>query len=335
VGHRAPTYDLIRKANAGVMKSRTLDGVPVYLAFDVLPTYHWAVTVAVPVEEVTGPARRSLFVWLGVTAMLVTAAVVFALRVARGVARPVEGLAQAAGDWVQGHPVIMPPHSGLPEIDSLGAAFGRALAVVDARDSQQRLLINELNHRVKNTLATVQSIALHSRRASAAPDAFHSAFEGRLMAMSGAHDLLTRTAWESAALEDVINTALRPFLGPRVSISGPHLQIDPTTALNLSLIIYELATNAAKHGALSNDAGQVALSWRRIGEKAEVIWIEAGGPPTAPPAHKGFGSRLIERAARDLQPAGLDFMPGGVRCKLTIDLASAGTARAFILPAAV
>ncbi len=317
------------RLSKGVIRVRTLDGIPSYAAFDKLAAYKWSVFVAVPADEVIGPARRSLIAWLGIGILLLAAAIVLAVRVAGGVATPVEQLARAAADWVEGRDVEMPGASGLPETDGLGVAFAAALAAVDARDAQQTLLINELNHRVKNTLATVQSIALHSRRANASADEFHAAFEGRLLAMSAAHDILTRASWEGAALEDIIRVALRPFLGPRLAMGGPPAQIGPTTALNLSLILYELATNAAKYGALSGERGNVDLTWKLIGGRIQVTWTETGGPPVAPPARKGFGSRLIERAARDLQPSALEFEASGVRCMLTIDMASQDMMRAF------
>jgi two-component sensor histidine kinase len=333
VGRTAPPNVLrtVRSRGTGMFKTATFDGESAYSAFDVLPGYDWSVLVAVPADEVEGAARRSLIAWLGVGTLLLSAAVLLSVRVASGIARPVERLDQAASDWVAGRPVVLPKPSGLPETDGLGLAFAAALAAVEARDAQQTLLINELNHRVKNTLATVQSIALHSRLANASPDAFHAAFEGRLMAMSGAHELLTQAAWEGAALDDVARSALRPFLGPRLTIAGPEVQIGPTTALNLSLIIYELATNAAKYGALSTERGQVDLTWRRHDDKVQVVWTESGGPPPTPPARKGFGSRLIERAARDLQPAALEFGPGGVRCMLTIDVAALDAVRGFVV----
>lgn len=317
------------RSGKGVISVRTLDGIPSYAGFDKLDAYKWSVFVAVPADEVIGPARRSLIAWLGIGVLLLAAAVVLAVRVASGVATPVEQLARAASDWVDGQDVQIPSPSGLPETDSLAIAFAAALAAVDARDAQQTLLINELNHRVKNTLATVQSIALHSRRANASADEFHAAFEGRLLAMSAAHDILTRTSWEGASLEDIISSALRPFLGPRLVMAGPPVQIGPTTALNLSLILYELATNAAKYGALSGDTGQVDLAWTLVGERIQVNWTESGGPPITNTSRKGFGSRLIERAARDLQPATLEFESAGVRCMLTIDMASQDIMRVF------
>ena len=201
-----------------------------------------------------------------------------------------------------------------------------------AIEQHRELLINELNHRVKNTLATVQSIAAQTLRSRAVPEGAREDFEARLIALSEAHNLLTRANWESATLGDVIEVALRPHRaqeGDRFMIEGPVTRLGPKTALAMAMAVHELATNAIKYGALSNETGRVSLSWRV--EAAEGVrrfrfqWREIGGPPVTPPKRRGFGSRLIERglAAEFAGDVRLDFEPEGLVC--TIDAALAPT----------
>jgi PAS domain S-box-containing protein len=193
-------------------------------------------------------------------------------------------------------------------------------------EEQQALLINELNHRVKNTLATVQSIVAQTSRLGQSADAVRQALEGRLIALSAAHDLLTRHNWEGANLLDVAQRALAPFTPSaeaRVSVGGPSVMLSPQQALAISMALHELATNAVKYGALSGPEGLVAVRWDRSVEGWELRWEEGEGPPVAAPTSRGFGSRLLERGlAKDLDGAvELSFPRTGVRCVVRAPLA--------------
>lgn len=197
--------------------------------------------------------------------------------------------------------------------------------VTDARQAEARrkLLLDELNHRVKNSLAAVQSIAMHTLASAETPAAFHREFNERLLALSTAHNLLTRGDWLGANLRDVLVQELAPFERPgggRIALEGADLQLDPKETLALGMAVHELATNAAKYGALSADSGLVDVMWeslRREGVSClRLTWIESGGPPVDPPRRRGFGSRLIERGlAHELRAdAALSFQPEGVTC---------------------
>lgn len=187
-------------------------------------------------------------------------------------------------------------------------------------DEQRVLLINELNHRVKNTLATVQSLAMQTLRNTERSADARDLFESRLTALSRAHDVLTRESWEGAELRQVASRALEPFTAKddRVSIEGPNVWLMPKQALALSMTLHELATNATKYGALSNDAGTVRVNWTVApfdgSGELELTWTEQGGPPVSPPTRKGFGTRLIQRnLAHDLGgDATIDYRPQGV-----------------------
>jgi PAS domain S-box-containing protein len=194
---------------------------------------------------------------------------------------------------------------------------------------RQKLLVDELNHRVKNTLAAVQSIAVQTRRTTESAGAFHQAFTSRLMALARAHDLVTLQAWQGAALADVIHQTLAPFIAgdeARISIEGPPIKLSPNAAVTMSMGFHELATNAVKYGALSAPAGHVSLRWdidRSADQPAvEIRWIESGGPPVKTPSRRGFGSRLLQQGlVIELDGAvDLDYAETGLKCTARLKL---------------
>ncbi|MFS8136672.1 MAG: sensor histidine kinase, partial [Thermomonas sp.] len=190
-----------------------------------------------------------------------------------------------------------------------------------------RLLVDELNHRVKNTLAIVQGLAQQTFRGDAATDAARDAFNGRLAVLASAHDVLTREHWETADVADIIGQSLDAHgaRSHRFVIGGPPVRLLPQAAVTLALVMHELCTNAAKYGALSNDSGQVHVQWRTEEDpipRMQLQWQEIDGPAVAPPAHRGFGSRMISRAL-SAEPGGdvqLHFHEQGVMCEMTIGL---------------
>jgi len=190
-------------------------------------------------------------------------------------------------------------------------------------ERHQQLLVGELNHRVKNTLAIVQSLTHQSFHSSTpAPDAIRR-FEGRLEALAAAHNLLTRKNWDTATIDDVAIAALAPFVPEdRRTIEGPEVTVLPQTAVGLALALHELATNAAKYGALSTEAGRISVHWTVTDDVLRLEWREQGGPPVSPPQHRGFGSRMIERtlAAEFGGKVELLFRPQGVTCTVIAPL---------------
>ena len=166
---------------------------------------------------------------------------------------------------------------------------------------RQKLMIDELNHRVKNTLATVQSIAIQSARSHDDPRTFANEFQARLMALSHTHDLLTRSHWEGADFRDVLHHETEAHDPHRIVMNGPSVSLNPAMALSLGMIFHELATNAAKYGALSRADGRIFIDWTLTepnSPRLNITWSEIGGPDITAPAHRGFGSRLIERNVR-------------------------------------
>jgi two-component sensor histidine kinase len=225
---------------------------------------------------------------------------------------------------------------GVPRLDDAHQFLGYTGCAVDITDSKRAqqhkdLLINELNHRVKNTLATVQSIASQTLRNAPTPDQARAGLEARLIALSKAHDVLTRENWEGADLQDIVAQAMEPYRnsGPeRIRVRGHAARVPPRTALALAMALQELATNAVKYGALSNDTGTVVIAWTiRDGDPPhlDLRWEEEGGPPVAPPSRRGFGTRLIERSlAQDLNgEVQIEFASAGLRCSVTAPLIQA------------
>lgn len=222
---------------------------------------------------------------------------------------------------------------GVPRLDDTGTYLGYTGCNVDVTDAKRAeehllLLIHELNHRVKNTLATVQSIAIQSLRGLDTPEAAtaKAAFEARLLALARVHDVLTRESWEGAELGNVVADAIAPLdaagAGPsRFVVSGPHLRLPPRLALSIAMALHELGTNAVKYGSLSREGGTVTIAWNvERGETTRLLlhWTESGGPVVVPPTRTGFGSRLIERSlARELAgDVKLLFAQGGVVCTI-------------------
>jgi PAS domain S-box-containing protein len=198
-------------------------------------------------------------------------------------------------------------------------------------EERLRLLLDELNHRTQNTLATVQSIAVQTLR-GAADDTVVEMFEGRVLALSRAHSLLGRGHWEAISLRDVMDQMLQPFglndaRVARFAVEGADVSLAPKAALTLAMVLHELATNAAKYGALSGlDTGTVEIAWELapspLSDQLRFRWQENGGPPVRANGHKGFGSRLIEGAlARELDgEVRLSFGLAGVSCEINMPL---------------
>lgn len=203
-------------------------------------------------------------------------------------------------------------------------------------EERLRLMVHELNHRVKNTLATVQAIAAQTLRR--AEPALRQTLEDRLMALATAHDVLTREGWAGADLTEIVAASLAPYgVGDdaRFGFSGPPLRLLPRAALALAMGLHELATNAVKYGALSSDAGRVDIGWIVAGQRLRLTWTERGGPRVTPPERRGFGTRLIERSvARDLVgSATIEFAADGVVCVIEAPLQEvASTAEVLRLP---
>jgi two-component sensor histidine kinase len=287
IGKRASSsvYDEMMRRNEATLSSLSLEGLPLMSSFTHSFLTGWIVGAGITESSLVEPLWRNLAITSLIGGVLLAIGLAFAVRMATTIARA-EGL--------------------------------------------HDLLIEELNHRVKNTLAILQAIAVQSFRSASRAE--REKFEGRLGALAEAHNLLSTDKWQGSELQDVIERVLKPYRlnsPDRIRMSGPPVPLSPRLAVVLSMIVHEIATNAAKYGALSNDSGAVALAWEVLSEdapahagKLRMIWRETGGPAVVAPIQRGFGSRLIERSARDQLggEATVDFLPRGVVYTITFAL---------------
>lgn len=209
--------------------------------------------------------------------------------------------------------------------------IGTAIDITARKQAEQhqRLLIDELSHRAKNLLALVQGIAQQSFKGEQSSEQMLSAFEGRLGALSAAHNILTRERWDSVPMRQLIEdtlAAVRP-VGHRISVTGPDVYLPPKTGVSLAMAFHELATNALKYGSLSNELGTVEVRWSENQDRMTLEWKELGGPPVKAPASRGFGTRMIERglAAELNGSVTVEFRPEGVLCTVTAPLPGSGS----------
>jgi PAS domain S-box-containing protein len=188
-------------------------------------------------------------------------------------------------------------------------------------DKRQAMLLRELSHRVKNTMAVIQAMTRQTLRVSRDPQTFADAFEGRIRSLASSHNLLTDAEWRGAKLTDVITTQVGGMvdnMGTRFTLRGPDVVLPPETATQLGLVLHELGTNAVKYGALSAAAGHINLVWTVGQNKLLLTWSERGGPPiTKLPTHEGFGTVLIDSSAASVERY---FDSAGLTCKLELAL---------------
>jgi two-component sensor histidine kinase len=212
----------------------------------------------------------------------------------------------------------------------VGAALRRSLIQLLEATRQERIFTLELQHRVKNTLAVVQSVASQTARTSQNPSDFKYDLGERLIAIAEAHNVLCDAGWRPVPLKTVAERVLNPVRRTgRISLAGPDVSLAADQAVNLSLALQELAANARKHGALSNGQGQISLTWLCEGDRRVAVrWLEKGGPRVDSPTHQGFGMRLLRRGIGGNEPwePTLDFSPEGLRCGLVFELAAAQAA---------
>ncbi|MGJ5133018.1 MULTISPECIES: sensor histidine kinase [unclassified Bradyrhizobium] len=280
-------FDRMRSEQEATLSSVSLEGVPLLSSFTHSTLTGWTIGAGIAEDSLVAPLWRNLAVTSLLGGIMLAIGLAFAVRMATTIAR-----AEMLHD----------------------------------------LLIEELNHRVKNTLAILQAIAVQTFRSASRHE--REKFEGRLGALAEAHNLLSKEKWQGSELQDVIERVLKPYrlnTPDRIRISGPKVALSPRLAVVLSMIVHEIATNAAKYGAFSNDTGTVDLSWelasaadaaKKLPARLRLVWQETGGPVVSAPIQRGFGSRLIERSARDQLggEATVDFLPPGVVYTITCKL---------------
>jgi two-component system CheB/CheR fusion protein len=202
----------------------------------------------------------------------------------------------------------------LPFEKESGATEGVVVTFVDVTglveaEEHQRVLVAELNHRVRNMLTVVVALAKQTLAGNRPTRDVREAFIGRVQSMANAYTLISRENWNDVGLRDIVQVELEPYQeeGGRITVEGPAVMCRPATALAFSLVVHELATNAAKYGALSNGDGSLAVSWKVEGDTLVLDWREASGRGFEPPEHTGLGSKLIERQIQSFPGASMDI----------------------------
>lgn len=304
----------------------------------------WLFGASIPEAVVAAPLRRSLGWLIGTGSAAVALSCLLAYLVGTTFIKASTGLAERATALGQGQPVE-PMVSQLAEFVVVGDALETASGAIEHRaqereksDQQRQLLINELDHRVKNTLATVQSIVQQTLRTQGGTAQANAAVSRRLVALARVHDVLTRESWEGANLQEIVADIRSTQSGAdKIRANGPAVWLSASLALSLSLALNELSTNAIKYGALSQDNGFVDLTWEVLqsaeGQKLVLHWAEHGGPAVSLPSRQGFGMRLLQRSLSDSVggTVRVDFHPEGLVC--VIEAAIPPTESTAALPA--
>jgi two-component sensor histidine kinase len=292
----------------------------------------WFYTANIPTERLQAPLKTSLvkLAVIGAAALVVSG--YLALLFSQGITAAARGLAkgaQALGAAGEVNPVT----SKIAEFALISDALVAASNAIAERsrerkrsEAQRELLVNELNHRVKNSLALAQSIATQTLRSAPSISEARSALSRRLVSLGRTHDILTRENWESASLAEIVANAADVYGAPdRITSEGPVARLSPARSLSMSLVLHELMTNSSKYGALSSDNGTVSIRWWNLVEPDKharlfLKFEEVGGPRVSHPEHRGFGSRLFAAsfASPEEGKLAISYRPSGVICEIEI-----------------
>lgn len=321
---------------SGTFRTTGFDGRLLLTGYYRSAPHGWLFGANIPESIVAAPMRESLG-WLivaGATALAISCLLAYLL--GSTFIKASTGLAERAAALGEGRPVG-PMSSRFTEFALVGEALAAAGVAIERRDQQRQLLINELDHRVKNTLAMVQAIVQQTLRLQGNCADATEAVTRRLVALARVHDVLTRESWAGASLHELVRdiSATQGDSVSRIIAEGPSVWLSSGLALSLSLALNELATNAIKYGALSNDRGVVNIDWsvadQGVGQKLLLRWAEQGGPVVRPLTREGFGMRMLRRSlARSLGgEVYMDFRPEGLVCTIEASISeTAGPAPA-------
>lgn len=305
---------------SGSFREASFSGEPLLAGYHRSEFSGWLIAANIPQAIVDAPLRHSLLIVGGAGATALLVSMVLAHMIGRGFASATAGLERQAASLREGQEVA-PLATPLADLRAVGDALVTASVAIKQREHERELLTNELNHRVKNMLATIQSLVQNTLRGEENADG-RKALSSRLLALARAHDILTERNWQGAGLSELASGLRDSFGGAeRIVCEGTAVWLEARAALALSLILNELATNAAKYGALASERGRVTLSWHVVPTQALAIeWLERDGPAVAPPGRRGFGSRLIEAAFQGEPGAQTQmlFEPGGLRCRMLL-----------------
>lgn len=319
----------------GVVSSTTLDGTQLLDGFFRSPLTGWTVVTAAPVSAINQSAQHAAVAVAVAGALGLLCSLLFAILYSRYITPPIWRLRNDAMALSRREPVVS-FNTGITELNAVSETLAGASASLIRDEEAKSQMIKELNHRVKNSLATVISIA---RQTAAKTDNFadfFEAFSGRLVALSQSHDALSEGEWVESDFKDLMERVCVSVAGPgRIVAQGPAMPLHPRATLTMGMVLHELCTNAVKYGALTRPEGSVAAEWAVEpyapgGAAFTLAWMEKDGPPVTPPEKQSFGTRFIQESIRhelwgttefDFRPEGLVF-----RCRFPLRRPVAGTA---------
>lgn len=326
---RSASDGFIRKLSGteGVVSSTTLDGSDVVDGYYKSPLTGWTVITAVPVSAINQSVRQAALGVGTAGALGLVCSLLLAVLYGRYITPPIWRLRHDALALTQRQRVTR-FNTGITELNAVSDALADASASLLRDEAAKSQMIKELNHRVKNSLATVLSIARQSAAKTDNFAEFFEAFSGRLVALSQSHDALSEGEWVEADARELVERVCVSVAGTeRISANGPPVPLYPRAALTLGMVLHELCTNAAKYGALARPGGTIAMAWSVQphapgGATVSFEWTEQGGPPVEAPQHRSFGTRFINDSIRhELRgTAEFDFRPDGLRFRCSFPL---------------
>jgi two-component sensor histidine kinase len=333
VGTKIPDQymSLVHAQSPGTIELRSQDGTQRILGY-IPPAEPFGLYVSAGIGAKASMEPVNTATLRGALAIAAGAALAFLFAFLTGnslISEPVDRILRTVDSWRAGDSSARTAMSDRSEISLIGAAMDRFMQELEEtragrqQDEEERMLLSrELEHRVKNTLATVRAIAAQTFTQQASKPAL-AVFSGRLVALGQAYEQLRKQEWQFADLEGTVSSTMLPFPSEQFDISGPSIAINPKATLALTMALHELATNAAKYGALSVREGRVAITWKAADDKFQLDWREYGGPAVTMPSKKGFGSRMIEQIlASDLAgEVSLTYPASGVICRIEAELA--------------
>ncbi len=300
----------------------TLEGIKVIGAYYRMESTGWLIGVSALPEVYQAPRWDIIRVGLILLILSLLLALFLASFMGRRITNAIRVL-QVKALAMRDMRVIDVPQTSLDEVNTVAEIMRNTAQALRNRQQQQTTLIQELNHRVKNTLTTIQAISRMTLKNSRDLAAFEQAFSARLLALSSTHNLLTESAWSGVELRELLMTELEPFrVSPRLSMRGPAVHLTSKVAVALGMAIHEIGTNATKYGAFQAPGGSVKISWSVRNGILTLNWQEKCDHPILPPSRQGFGSRLINQTiVRELQGSvDMTYNPDGLHATLTVPL---------------
>ena len=318
-----------KASNEGFFDGTSIEGESTITYFINLPRSDWSVAIGASKKVMNASINESLWQVGLLSAVLIALGIASALWFGRRITRPLQQLEVAAAALIENKKITL-ARTDLREVNRALDAFEITSSALAERQQRQQILVTELNHRVKNTMSMIHSVAVLAARSATDVKDMMNSFTTRLFGISRTQDLLMQSQWSGAQFRDLASSELSPYDNEertRIVLEGDAIQFSATQATSISMVIHELATNAVKYGALSRPEGRVELKWARTGNRLTIEWRETGGPSVAPPIKEGFGSRLIDVSVKRQLGGTLnsDYRPAGLHCVIEFSLEAPDT----------